>query len=92
MKFGQGEELLPRDGVELLQQTGDIDLGPSFAGPNDRTAVAEVTYAGERWYVLARDSDGDIQYFPTAASVSEPTLEEFLPYAKAAYNSGGGLR
>ena len=92
VEFGQGEQLLPRAGVEILQQTGDVDLGPNFAGPNDRTAVAEVTYSGERWYVLARDVDGDIQYFPTAASVSKPTLEKFLPFAKQSYEGGAGLR
>jgi hypothetical protein len=92
VRFGAGEELLPRAGVAILQQTGDIDIGPRFAGPNDRSAAAEVRYAGERWYVLARELDGDIQYFPTAASVSKPTLEEFLPYAKDSYNTGDGLR
>lgn len=93
VRFGDGEELLPLEGVEILQQTGDIDLGPSFAGPRDRTAVAEVTYAGERWYVLAREVPGSgIQYFPTAASVSKLTLEEFLPYARDSYDNGEGLR
>lgn len=93
VRFGDGEQLLPRDGVEILQQTGDVDLGPSFASPGDRTAVAEVMYAGERWYVLARDvPDSGIQYFPTAASVSKPTLEEFLPYAARSYQAGEGLR
>ncbi len=92
VRFGEGEELLPLPGVTMLQQTGDVDLGPNFAGPRDRTAVAEVSYDGQRWYVLARDGDGDIQYFPTAASVSAPTLEEFLPYAKGLYDDEVGLR
>lgn len=93
VRFGEGEELLPRAGVEILQQTGEINIGPRFAGPNDRTAVAEVMYDNQRWYVLARDlADSGIQYFPTAASVSTPTLEEFLPYAKDSYTNGTGLR
>jgi len=94
VEFGDGESLEPRAGVEIISQTGDLSMMPSnFAGPNDRTAVAEVTYQGERWYVLARQIDGTTpEYFPTAASVSLPTLEQFLPYAADQYANGTGLR
>ena len=34
VEFGQGEMLLPRDGVEVLRQTGDLSMMPrNFAGP-----------------------------------------------------------
>lgn len=93
VSFGTGETLVPRDGVEILQQTGDIHLPDNFAGPNDRTAVAEVTYAGERWYVLARQIDGTApEYFPSAAAVTRPTLAQFLDYAAEQYAEGSGLR
>lgn len=93
VSFGEGETLLPRDGVEILQQTGDVELPANFAGPNDKTAVAEVTYRGERWYVLARQVDGSPpEYFPSAAAVTGPTLEEFLDYAADAYAAEEGLR
>jgi hypothetical protein len=91
--FGKGETLQPRDGVEIVQQTGEIDLPDNFAGPDDRTAVAEVTYAGERWYVLARQVDGNApEYFPSAAAVTRPTLQGFLEYAADAYAAEEGLR
>jgi hypothetical protein len=68
-------------------------MGPSFAGPHARTAVAEVRWKGERWYVLARHIRGSRpEYFPTAASVSRPTLDGFLEYARASYDDGTGLR
>jgi hypothetical protein len=93
VSFGQGETLLPQDGVEILQQTGDFEPPADFAGPNDRTAVAEVTYRGERWYVLARQLDGTApEYFPSAAAATRPTLEQFLDFAARAYSNGDGLR
>jgi hypothetical protein len=91
--FGPDGELVPEAGVEILQQRADVDMGPTFAGPGDPTAVAEVRWQGERWYVLARDlPGGPPEYFPTAASVSRPTLDGFLAYARASYDSGTGLR
>jgi hypothetical protein len=81
------------DDVTLIQQRAHPDLGPTFAGPDDLTAVAEVRWGEKRWYVLARRiGDSDPEYFPTAASVSAPTLDEFIDYAREAYASGGGLR
>lgn len=89
VRFGEGETLLPREGVEIIRQTGDLSMmRRSFAGPNALTAVAEVTYRGERWYVLSRKiGDGPPEYFPVAASVSRPTLAEFLDYSVDAFDS-----
>jgi hypothetical protein len=94
VSFGGGDRLVPEPGVEIVRQQADPDLGPAFAGPDAlRTAVAEVRWQGERWYVLARElPDSDPEYFPTAASVSRPTLEGFLDYARTSYESGTGLR
>jgi hypothetical protein len=81
------------DDVTLIQQRAHPDLGPTFAGPDDLTAVAEVRWGEKRWYVLARRiGDHDPEYFPTAASVSAPTLDGFIDFARDAYANGGGLR
>lgn len=91
--FGPDGTLVGDDGVEILEQRAGVDLGPSFAGPGDPTAVAEVLWRGDRWYVLARDlGAGPPEYFPTAASVSRPTLDGFLTYARESYDEGTGLR
>ncbi|WP_134766594.1 hypothetical protein [Nocardioides sp. 1609] len=93
VRFGAGETLLPRAGVEILAQTGAVDLPDSFAGPGDRTAVAMVTYEGMRWFVLAREIGGsEPEYLPTAGSVGGATIDDFLAYAADQYGSGEGLR
>lgn len=94
VRFGPDGLLETRDDdVTLIQQRADPDLGPTFAGPDDVTAVAEVRWGEERWYVLARQvGNHDPEYFPTAASVSAPTLDGFIAYARDAYANGGGLR
>lgn len=93
VRFGDDGLLEPLAGVTLIRQLADPDIGPAFADEGEETAVAEVRWEGERWYVLARKSgNGGPEYFPTAASVSARTLEEFIPYAHDAYTGGGGLR
>ena len=85
--------LQPLDGVTLVQQRSGVDLGPNFAGPDATTAVAEVRWQGDTWFVLARRLPGsDPEYFPTAASVSAPSLSGFLDYAHGQYAGGAGLR
>ncbi|WP_180934657.1 hypothetical protein [Nocardioides ungokensis] len=85
--------LQPLDGVTVVQQRAGVDLGPDFAGPDATTAVAEVRWQGETWFVLARRLPGSPpEYFPTAASVSAPTLAGFLDYARGRYAGGAGLR
>jgi hypothetical protein len=70
-----------------------VDVGEEFAPADARTAVAEVSYQAKTWFVLARDLNvGPPEYFPTAASVSGSTLEEFLGYARQQYAGGEGLR
>ena len=91
--FGPGERLRARPPTVILTQIADVELGPRFAGPDDRTAAAEVRWQGERWYVLAREIDGGpAEYFPEAATRSTPTLPDFLADAEERYGDGTGLR
>ncbi|HYF71577.1 MAG TPA: hypothetical protein VD864_02085, partial [Nocardioides sp.] len=61
VRFVEGTERLePVDGVSLLRQRAHPDLPRSWAGPRDRSAVAEVELDGERYYVLARSAPGDL--------------------------------
>ena len=71
-----------------------VRLGNDFAGPGASTAVAEVRWQGESWFVAARRLPGSPpEYFPTAASVSGRTLDDFLAYARDRYSEqGAGLR
>jgi len=94
VSFGTGAELVAEPGVEIVQQQPSPQVGAEFAGPDAvHTAVAEVRWQGERWFVLARELPGSApEYFPTAASVSAPTLAGFLEFARAAYSGGAGLR
>lgn len=91
--FSDDGSLRPLPGVKLVQQRQRPDVGSNFAPAGaERTAVAEVVHDGETWFVLARDLDGSIQYFPSARSVTAPTLDGFLKVAKASYDAGLGLR
>lgn len=58
VRFGDAEVLEPVRGRTVVEQTPDVDLPESFAGPDDLTAAATVDFAGERWFVLARRSAG----------------------------------
>lgn len=94
--FGDGKTLVPEDGVELLEQRASPQMPENFAAPGDRTAVAMVRWAGERWFVLARQllPESPLQYIPTAASVvGDPTtIDGFLEVARKRYAQGEGLR
>lgn len=91
VEFGVGETLEPLPGVEIVDQTGEVNLSESFAGPRDRTAAAQVTYEGKRWFVLARQISGSPpEYFPTAGRVGGQDLADFLDYASGQYTDSGG--
>jgi hypothetical protein len=96
VRFAEGTSLVADDeGVEVIDQRANPDLPRSFAGPDEQTAVAEVTWHGDTWFVLARRLPGyDAEYFPTAASiVGDPgTIDEFLVVARERYDNGDGLR
>jgi hypothetical protein len=67
-------------GATLLAQRTGIDLGPAFAAPGSRTAVAKVQHHGVVWYVLAREVGGVPDYLPTISHAT--TLEEYLDEAR----------
>lgn len=93
VKFGADGALVGMPGVTVVQQRGGVDVGESFAGPDDKTAVAEVTVEGETWFVLARRiGSGPTEFFPTAKMAGRETLDEFLDYARGQYANGEGLR
>ena len=73
-------ELVPREGVELVRQEGDIDLGPHTVN-DPRNRVAEVRWAGQTWFVFARfDGDGRIFYQAYDPAASTPDLDSFLAW------------
>jgi hypothetical protein len=46
------ERLVPREGVDIVRQSGDVALGPARE-EHPRSAAAEVVYEGRTWFVLA---------------------------------------
>lgn len=93
VKFGADGELVGMPGVTVVEQRGGVDVGKRFAGPEDKTAVAKVTFEGETWFVLARRiGSGSTEFFPTAAMAGRETLDEFLDYARGQYAAGEGTR
>jgi hypothetical protein len=71
-----GELQVTGPNATLLAQRTGIDLGPAFAGPTDRTAVAKVQHEGVVWYVLAREVGGVREYLPTISDAT--TIDEYL--------------
>lgn len=94
VRFGNGDVLEPvADGRTIVEQTREVDLPDNFAGPDELTAAATVDFAGERWFVLARQgARGPADYIVFARDGEVRTLEQFLAYSKDRYASGEGLR
>ena len=81
MRFhGDTEQLTPLDGVTLVQQRAHPDLPQAWATRADRSAAAEVRFAGDLYYALARTTPGDVapQYVAVPATRGGPTLDDFL--------------
>jgi hypothetical protein len=73
----QDGELVGLPGVTVVEQRGGVDVGERFAGPEDKTAVAKVTFEGETWFVLARRiGSGPAEFFPTAQMAGRETPDE----------------
>jgi hypothetical protein len=89
---GDGERLTPLDAVTLLAQRPHPALPGSWALAGDRSAAAEVSFEGRRYYVLARWSAGDVapQYLAVRADRGGATLDDFLDLARHRYAEGGG--
>jgi hypothetical protein len=88
------ETLVARDGVALLDQSGDVALPERFAAADDRTAVAQVSVDGQVVYVLARQLDGGREeYIATVDRRGRwATITDFLAFAATKYTpaAGGG--
>ena len=86
-------ELVAVDGATIIRQRANPDV-PGFARPGDSTAVAQVRWNGEEYFVLARKPGGAAaDYFPTSVDVPpHPTMTSFLAHARKQYGSGEGLR
>ena len=83
--------LVPFDAVTMLRQRATPDVGDAFATAADQSAVAEVRFEGERWYVLARRLAGEApQYIAVKAADGGATLDDFLDLARERYAEGGG--
>lgn len=90
---GVTEELEALDGATVVTQRAGVRVGDDFAGPDDRTAAAQVrTAQGDELFVLVRAFPGE-----PAQVISVPVdevgggLDAFLDYARDAYAGGGGL-
>ncbi|QIG44836.1 hypothetical protein G5V58_20470 [Nocardioides anomalus] len=91
-----GELLVPRAGVVVLDHREGVDVGPDFASAADDTAAAQVRVrSGAVFYVLARRPAGaperDAQYIEVAATPDLPDLDAFLAFAREQYAGGSGL-
>lgn len=82
---GTTERLTPLDGVTVLQQRAHPDLPDAWATADDRSAAAEVRFEGERYYVLARTTPGDVapQYVAVPAAPGG-TLDDFVELVRSA--------
>ncbi len=88
---GDGALEAAEDGVEVVDQRADPGMPPGFADPAERVAVAEVTWRGATWFVLAVQGPGEpARYLPTAGSVAgdATTVAEFLVWARQHYVDG----
>ncbi len=87
--FERGEKLAPaEDGVAIVEQRTSPPLPPDLE-PSQRSAVAEVTWRGVQWFVLATQAPGAApQYLPVEASVAgQTTIDGYLDWAWERYNS-----
>lgn len=94
VRFTDDGSLSPVDGVTMVDQTTDPKLGARFSGPNDPTAVAEVTVDGRTWFVAARHVQGGRpEYFPISTARAGTSLDEAVRYMRHQYRAGDeGLR
>ena len=89
---GDTEALRPAHDVAIFEQRPHPTLPDSFAGGDDRTAVADVGFQGKRYFVLARRSadGGPAQYIAVPRKDGGATLAAFLDLARERYAEGGG--
>jgi hypothetical protein len=90
VRFGQGETLVPAEGVTILDEVPHPDLPANFAAPDDRTAAASIEVNGKERFVLVRELGRREEIIPFTGSFA--SLEKFLQYAQQQYAGGGGIR
>jgi hypothetical protein len=90
VRFGEGETLVPADGVTIIDQVPHPNLPDNFATARYRTAAAWIEVNGKQRYVLVRELGGRSEIIPFTGSF--PNLNRFLDYAAQQYAGGGGIR
>ena len=74
----ESSDLVPASaGVEIVHQQTDPELGPDSVAAT-RSAAAEVTWAGESWYVLAVDPRRGAPWFESDQGSLQPDFAAFL--------------
>ena len=101
VEFGAGSELVPAEnGVEILEQVANPDLGEKFAEGATRSAAARITIKGKEQVAIAREKDGlalvytvEVAEERRSENRSTRSLEEVLAIVKATETddeTGGG--
>jgi hypothetical protein len=101
VEFGAGSQLVPaEDGVEVLEQVADPDLGEKFAEGATRSAAARITVKGREQVAIAREKDGltlvytiEVTEEPRSEDRGTRSLEDVLAMVKARQTNaetGGG--
>lgn len=81
VEFGSGSEVVPtEEGVEILDQAADPDVGASFSSGTSRTAAARITVDGEERYVLIQEKERGETGRPATWAFSYTLLP--APYAE----------
>lgn len=94
VRFDTGSHVVEvLDGLEIVQQQPDPDLGASFAGPGEPTALAEVELAGATFFLAVRPGRGtsaEAIFFRRDDQIT--TLQQFRTFARSLYgeNESGG--
>jgi len=75
------EQLVARAGAQIVDQTDDVAASPAFEN-HPRRSVAEVTYGGKTWFVLAEGPQSGAPFYTPyqAEAVSVTDLGGFLDY------------
>lgn len=81
-------------GVEILDQRSDPDLPAYTDASSTASGVAMITWQGETWFVLVvRFPDQDsVTTFAASKADGASSIDEFIEFATARADEGGGLR
>ena len=86
-----GDAFTASGGTKILEQRADVDLGPSFAAPDETTAAAYVVMDGVEQLVVYRDDGSRPQVIAVLAKGHGESLDGLLAWARQRYGSGEGL-